>query len=373
MGESAQTPYSYTTAARTPEAVNDQDGRETVAFEKLAVLGAGAIGSTIGAYLARAGRDITLIDLWPAHVEEMRRGGLKVTAQDEEFTVKVKAVHLADVCALHERFDAVFLSVKSYDSVWAAQFIAPSLAPAGVLVSAQNGINEDWVAPVVGHTRMIGCVVTLGAGLYEPGHVVRTSSPARPSFALGELHGMLTPRLHELVTVLTPAGATHATANLWGERWAKLTANCMANALAGITGMNSTELRSNPDVFPISVRVASEALTVARTLGVQVEPVGGIPADAYLAAARGVGLEELRSKRAESSRSVGAGRPSLLQDVLKGRRTEVDYLNGYVVRRGRELGVATPMNEAIVEVTKRLERGELTQGPANLQFLTKLL
>ena len=78
-------------------------------FEKLAVLGAGAIGSTIGGYLTRAGRDITLIDLWPAHVEEMRRGGLKVTAQDEEFTVKVKALHLTDVCTLREQFDAVIL------------------------------------------------------------------------------------------------------------------------------------------------------------------------------------------------------------------------------------------------------------------------
>jgi 2-dehydropantoate 2-reductase len=93
--------------------------RETMPFKKLAVLGAGAIGSTIGGYLTRAGRDVTLIDLWPAHVEEMRRGGLKVTAQDEEFTVRVKALHLTDVCSLRERFDAVILSVKSYDSVWA--------------------------------------------------------------------------------------------------------------------------------------------------------------------------------------------------------------------------------------------------------------
>ncbi len=80
-------------------------------FEKLAVLGVGAIGGVIGAYLARAGRDITLIDMWPAHVEAMQRAGLKVTAQDEEFTVPVKAVHLADACRLRERFDAVFLSV----------------------------------------------------------------------------------------------------------------------------------------------------------------------------------------------------------------------------------------------------------------------
>jgi 2-dehydropantoate 2-reductase len=343
-----------------------------MAFENIAVLGAGAIGSTIGAYLTRAGRDIALIDLWPAHVDAMQRNGLKVTAQDAEFTVKVKAMHLADVCTLRRPFDAVVLALKSYDSVWAAKFIEPYLAPAGVLVSAQNGINEDWLAPVLGYTRIIGCVVTIGAGLYEPGHVTRTSAPTRPSFAVGELNGMVTSRIHELVTLLTPAGPAHATANLWGERWAKLTVNSMANAMAGITGLASAALRQEPAAFPICLQIACEALTVAQTLGVHVEPVGGIPAQAYLDAGRGVGREALHSQWMETGRNLGTGRPSLLQDVMKGRRTEVEYLNGYVVRKGREVGLSTPMNEAVVTVTKRIEAGELTQGPANLQPLTTL-
>jgi len=93
--------------------------------------------------------------MWPAHVEEMQRRGLTVTAQDEEFTAKVRAVHLGDACGLRERFDAVFLSVKSYDSVWAAQFLQPFLKPAGILVLAQNSINEEWVAPIVGYTRVV--------------------------------------------------------------------------------------------------------------------------------------------------------------------------------------------------------------------------
>ena len=342
-------------------------------IEKLAVLGAGAIGGSIGAYLTRAGRDLTLIDPWPAHVEAMKHNGLKVTAQDEAFTVRVKAVHLAEVCALQERFDAVFLSMKSYDSVWATTFIEPYLKTSGVLVSAQNGINEDRVAPVIGYTRTLGCVVTIGAGLYEPGHVTRTSSPARPSFALGELNGMLTRRVKELVALLGAAGPTHATTNLWGERWAKLTVNCMANALAGVTGMNNAEMRESSEVFAIAVKIAGEALTVAQHLGVQVEPVGGIPAQAYLDAARGVGLDDLRAAWVERGKTVGAGRPSLLQDVLKGRRTEVDYLNGYVARKGREAGVPTPMNEAIAAVTKRVETRELPQGRGNLQLLTRCL
>ena len=338
-------------------------------FEKLAVFGAGAIGSVIGAYLSRAGRDVTLIDMWAAHVDAMAQRGLTVTAPDEEFTVKVKAVHLADVCRLRETFDAVFLAVKSYDTEWAARCIAPQLAAAGVLVSAQNGINEELLAPLLGYTRVVGCVVTLGAGLYEPGHVPRTSAASRPSLVLGELHGLVTARLRDLAGVLSPVGPTRTTANLWGERWAKLIVNSMANPIAGITGLGSAELRAHPEAFPVLVRIACEALTVAEALGVQVEPVGGIPGQAYLEAARGVRLQELRDTLIEGGRSLGSGRPSLAQDVAKGRRTEVDYLNGYVARKGREVGVPTPMNEAVVQLVKRVEAGAVPPGPANLALL----
>lgn len=344
-----------------------------MAFEKLAVLGVGAIGSVIGGYLSRAGRDIALIDPWPAHVEAMRQHGLTVTAQDEEFTAKVTALHLADVAALRARFDAVFLAVKSYDSVWAAHFILPHLNSSGVVVSAQNGINEDLLGPIVGYSRLIGCVVTLGAGLYAPGHVTRTSAAGRPSFAVGELHGLVTPRAQEIAEILAPVGPTHATANLWGERWAKLIVNSMANTIAGITGLGSAELRTRPEVFPIALAVAAEGLRVARALGVQVEPIGGMPAQSYLDAAAGVGREAFQATWAEKGKALGSGRPSLLQDIAKGRRAEVDHLNGYIARRGRELGIPTPMNVAIVETTKRVESGELPQGIEALAPLTQHL
>jgi 2-dehydropantoate 2-reductase len=342
-----------------------------VAFERLAILGTGAIGSTIGAYLTRAQCDVTLIDLWPAHVEAMRARGLTLTAENEEFTVPVSAIHLAEACTIRAPFDAIVLSVKSYDSVWAAHFLRPLLSPAGVVILAQNGINEDLVAPIVGYSRTVGCVVTFGAAVYEPGHALRTGSATQSVFALGELNGMVTPRIDALVKVLSPVGPTHATTNLWGERWAKLTVNCMANALAGITGLDNAQMRQHAAVFPITLRVAGEALTIAERLGVQVEPVGGVPAREYLDAARGIGADAVHRGWIERGRSVGAGRPSLLQDVLKGRRTEVDHLNGYVVAKGREVGVPTPINQAIVEVTHRVERGELAQSPANLELLTR--
>ena len=152
---------------------------------KIAVLGVGAIGGTIGGYLARAGREVTLIDTWPANIEHIKADGLTVTPQEDEFTVHPTALHLGEVSAAQQSFDAVFLSVKSYDTTWATTFIEPYLAPGGFIVSAQNSINEDAIADVVGWSRLIGCVVTLGAGMYEPGHVQRTSVAERHSFTAG--------------------------------------------------------------------------------------------------------------------------------------------------------------------------------------------
>jgi 2-dehydropantoate 2-reductase len=120
-------------------------------------------------------------------------------------------------------------------------------------------------------------------------------------------------------------------------------------------------------VFDITVQIAGEAIAVAQALGVHMEPINGIDPALYLDADRGKGLEELRAKWVEGGRSVGAGRPSLLQDVLKGRRTEIDYLNGLVARKGREAGIPTPMNDAVITVTKQVESGELKPGPENLK------
>ena len=130
-------------------------------FERLAIVGTGAIGSVIGGYLSRAGRDITLIDTWAEHVETMKDKGLHITAENGEFTTPVNAMHLGDVNSVLEPFDAIFLAVKSYDAVWATHFAMNYLKPTGVIISAQNGINDEVIAPIVGFSRDIACVINL--------------------------------------------------------------------------------------------------------------------------------------------------------------------------------------------------------------------
>ncbi len=338
---------------------------------RIAVLGVGAIGGVIGAYLTRAGRDVTLIDTWPANVERIRSEGLSVAAVEEEFTVKPEALHLGEVSAARRSFDAIVLAVKSYDTKWAATFAEPYLAPGGFIVSAQNSINEETIAGAVGWSRVVGCVVTLGAGMYEPGRVNRTSDMNRHSFTLGEPSGRTTERLERIAEVMAAGGPTKTTTNLWGERWAKLATNSMSNALAGLTGLKSADLRRNSRTREVAIHVAAELVAVAGALGVSVEPIQGIPAHLYAEALTdGEVRENIEGKMTEYGATLREGRPSLAQDIMKGRKTEVDYLNGYVAAQGKDAGAPTPMNQAILDLTKRVESGEIPPSLDNLRLLS---
>ena len=181
---------------------------------------------------------------------------------------------------------------------------------------------------------------------------------------------MVTPRLEALKETLSVIGETKITPNLWGERWSKLGVNCMANSVAGFTGLGSADLRLVPDVRRLTIHIAAELSQVANTLGVAIEPISGIPASQYVdALSDGAVMEEVESKLADGAEQIGSGRPSLAQDLVKGRRIEIDYLNGYVVEKGREVGVPTALNEAVVELTLQVASGDVAPSVDNVNRL----
>ena len=334
------------------------------------MLGVGAIGGVIGGYLSRAKNDVTLIDPWPANVDRIRTRGLAVTSLEEEFTVRPSALHLGDVSSLRRSFDAVVLAVKSYDTSWSARFIEPYLAPGGFIISAQNGINEEAIAAVVGWPRVVGCVVFVSAELSGPGHVLRNTSINLPTFAVGEPSGLATRRIEELCDLLAAVGPTRTTANLWGERWSKLGMYCMDNAVGVILGTDTAGVRGNPQARGVSIRVASEAVSVATALGVTVGPMHGIPADMFIEAIDNAAKKrEVERKILDSVNTLGTGKSSLAQDVMKGRKMEVEYMNGYIVSKGREVGIPTPVNDSLVELIKRVETGDLKPSMSNLSYV----
>ncbi|MFQ5830346.1 MAG: ketopantoate reductase family protein [Candidatus Methylomirabilia bacterium] len=340
---------------------------------RIGIIGVGAIGSVVGGLLAEAGHDVTLVDQWPEHVEAMKKNGLRLSGTCGEHTVAVKALHIHELQGVSEPFDAVFIAVKSYDTEWATALGMTCLKkPDGVVVSFQNGLNDERVAAVAGRERTLGCVITVGAGLYEPGHAIRTDTVA-VGFKIGEHDGSDTQRARDLVKIMNDVAAAKVTTNLWGERWSKLAVNCMANPLAGLSGLGSAEVRSEPEPRRIAVHIAAEVIKVGRALGHEVEPIYGIDAQRVVDASEGRGLDRVETDMAAGVKRLSGGQPSLLQDVLKGRRTEVDYLNGYVSDQGRKVGVKTPFNDAVVTLFHSYGVGKLKPDPKNLEPLVKML
>ena len=341
--------------------------------KKIAVLGVGAIGSSVGADLTKAGYDVALIDQWPTHVEAMKASGLRVVMPDEDWHTPVRAYHLCDVCTLNQQFDIVLLAPKSYDTRWMAEFIKPYLKPDGVLVGVQNGMNEESIVPIVGHPRVMGCAFELSAEVFTPGLVQRNTMRDRTWFGLGELHGGITPRLRELEKIMSCVGRVSVTTNIYGAKWAKLVNSSMILAPFGMLGLQSWEATEIPAVFKLCIKLGRETMAVGAALGYTIEPIFGLSAEEFMGSTDEIVEKLLRTiviHHGETARQV---RGVVLQDYLKGRYTETDYLSGLVVREGKEVNVPTPANEAVTEINRRIRAGELKPERANLALVEEML
>src|SRR5262245_6625714 len=192
-------------------------------------------------------------------------------------------------------------------------------------------------------------------------------------FKLGELDGADTARVRALARLMDDVAPARVTTNLWGERWSKLALNCMANPLAGLSGLGTAEVRTASGPRRLAVHLGAEAIEVGRAYGHAVEPIWGIAAQRFVEAAAGVGLAEVEADISRDAAARGGGRPSMLQDVMRGRRTEIDQLNGYVSEQGRRAGVKTPFNDAIVQLFHERGAGASPPDPRHLAPLLAML
>lgn len=322
---------------------------------RIAIMGAGGIGSVVGGLLAKSGHDITLIDQWPEHIARIKVDGLIVETRDGESLTHPNAIHIHELQLETKPFDAVFISVKSYDTEWATTMMLNHIdLPDGVFVDFQNGINDERMAEIVGVERSLACIITIAAAVYEPGRCIRTDMYS-PGFKIAEHDGSDTVRARKLVEVMNAVAASEFSEDLWGERWSKLMVNCMNNALSGVSGYGTAEVRTDVDTRRIGIQLGAEVAKVAKAQGRQLHSVLGLAPEAVIDAAEGRNVEDVEGTLLESARKAGAaGVPSFGQDVRKGRRTEIDYLNGYVSDMGRRSGVPTPFNDKIVEIVHDL-------------------
>ena len=332
---------------------------------KIAVLGAGAIGSSVGADLTRAGHDVTIVDQWPAQVEALKGEGLTIRMPDEEVKVAVRALHLCDLAAANLEFDIVLLAVKSNDHRWMAELIKPYLKGGGVLVGVQNGMNDDSLASIVGRDRVVGCALELSAEIFTPGLVKRNTAQKTTWFAVGELDGSYTTRVREIAALLGNVGRCDVTSNIYGAKWTKLIANTMTMGPFGLLGLGNAEAANLPGMFDISVKLGRESFAVGAALGYRVEPIFGLRADEFA----GSSDENLVTAMKTLLGHVSRGRTAPIHDHIKGRRSEMEFIPGVVARKGRELGIPTPCNDAVVELDRQINQGLLAMDRSNFERL----
>jgi 2-dehydropantoate 2-reductase len=303
---------------------------------KICVLGAGALGCAIGGVLAESGCQVTLVTRNAAHVEAMNRDGLRLVEDGVERSVKV---HAATGCATLEPMELVIVLVKSFDTRCAIEAAAPIIGPDTVVMSLQNGLgHEDELIAAVGRERVMAGKTYVGGVLLAPGRV-RIGVKGKETF-IGELDGMVSARTQVVAKVFETAGLRCIVSdNILGTMWDKLLVNVATGALAGITGLAYGDLYAVPEIEQAALAAVAEAIAVAQAQGVRLSMTE--PRQAWVKASAGLPPQF---------------KTSMLQSLEKGSVTEVDFINGAVVRQGEKLSVATPVNRTLVACIKGIER-----------------
>src|ERR1700759_2186503 len=336
---------------------------------KIAILGSGANGASIGADLTEAGLEVTLIDQWPAHVEAMRERGVRIEMPERTLEVAVDARHLCEVAELRKPFDLVLVLMKAYDTRWACELIKPRVAVDGLVAGVQNGMTARTIADVVRPERAIGCVIEISSEMTEPGIVHRHSGPSASYFAVGAVDPSAAGREAEVAAVLAHSADTVealGAGQIEAAKGVKLVSNSCTLVSSAILGMPIAASAKLAAMRELMLAAGREALAAGAARGHPQVPIFGLDAAAMEAADD---IPEFLLDTLVERFVLPLTTSTVLHDWRKGRRGEVDDINGEVVAT---LGDRAPVNRAIVEMAHRIERGELKPGRANLEPLRAL-
>ncbi|KQR90725.1 MAG: 2-dehydropantoate 2-reductase [Microbacterium ginsengisoli] len=334
---------------------------------RIAILGSGANGASIGADLLLSGHDVTLVEQWPAHVEAMRADGLTIETPHRTVHVDPPVLHLCELAEQRHPFDVVLMLVKAYDSRWAAELIRPHLRPTSLVAGVQNGMSTAAIADVVGADRTMGTVIEVSSAMTEPGRVTRYSDTDQSWFAVGALpRSAASGREEEVAALLREAGRVEVVEDILSTKWMKLISNATVLVPTAILGLPMADAILVEGMREVMLAAGEEARLVGAAAGRDVLPIFGLSAD-------DLGRPDAVVSTLLDTLYTGFVRPgattTVLQDWTKGRHSEVDDINGTVVAEGARVGVATPVNARIVAVAHEIEQGVREAHPDNLTLL----
>ena len=336
---------------------------------RCAIYGAGSLGTVLGAYLAKGGQPVELVNRNKAHVQALKEKGAHITGT-VEFTVPVTALLPEEMSG---EYDIIFLMTKQLFNEEVVTFLKPMLSSNGVIVTMQNGIPEPDIAEIVGKEHTVGCVVEWGATLSAPGESTLTSDPESLSFHMGGMDGVPEEQIQNVKKVLEIMCPVHYEENLIGARWSKLLINATFSGLGTVVGGLFGDVSENKDARKIAVRCMKECIDVGHAAGAEFTPVQGKNITKlfyYKSAPKRAFAEFLLPIAMKKHRAI---EPSMLQDLKHGKPCEIDAINGVVCKWGKKCGVQTPINDRIVEIVKKEQAGELPLAKENIRVFDDLL
>ena len=331
---------------------------------KLLVWGAGAIGGTLGAHLARAGHDVTFVDRAPEHVDAINRSGLRIEGPISQFVARTTACTPDELAG---EFEHIVLAVKAQDTAEATRELAPHLAKSGYVVSAQNGLNELVIKGIVGDARTMGCFVNFGADYLEPGVITYAG---RGAVVLGEIDGRITPRVEELHRAfLDFDDRAVVTANIWGFLWGKLGYGAQLFATA-LTNDSIADALADPSYRDVYIEIAREVMRVARARRITPEGFNGFDPHAFAPDADRAVAERSLDDMVAFNRKSAKTHSGIWRDIaVRKRRTETDAQLGPIVALGAEVGVPTPLVSRLIALMHEVENGRHPQSHETLDLL----
>ncbi len=335
---------------------------------RIAFLGTGAQGASIAADFALAGLDVTFIDQWPDHVEAIRKNGITVNLPTRQINAKVSALHLCQVAEIKQPFDVVFLVVKAYDTKWATELIKPVLAPDGLIVGLQNGMTHEDIAAIVGRERTLGAVIEIASNMWVPGVTNRQNDVDESWFAMGALDPQTQPRVESVAKLLRNSGRVEVMDDIRSAKWMKLVVNAAELIPSAILNMPLNDAARYPGMLDVMRLAGYEAMQAAQADGAKIIPIIGMAPITTNHPERYVDqiFDEVLKTFSKPDTLVTS-----LQDWRKGRRAEVQEVNGWVVDMLRKHGREAPMNQRVVELGFDIESGRREAHPDNSRLMTE--
>ena len=333
---------------------------------KTAIYGAGALGTVLGAYAARAGEDADLINRNVKHIEALKKNGAKIIGK-AEFTQKVNALLPSE---MKEKYDIIILMTKQRHNAEIAEFLKDYLKEDGALCTCQNGLPEPEIAEIIGEDRTLGCAIAWGATFHGEGVSELTSEQSALTFSLGAFGKGN--RLQDVKKFFETMGSVTIEENFIGARWSKLLINSAFSGLSTVTGATFGEVAKFRPSRRVAQRIIKECIDVAAAAGIKIEPVQGhdiaklFDYKGPFKKALSFAIIPIAMKKHASLIS------SMLQDIRKGKKCEIDYINGVVCRYGKKYNVKTPFNDKTVEIVHRIEDGDLKPEIGNIAHYAEL-